>query len=173
MHPAFASVFLRECPRVCGLQLIPLQLGHVALLEAVSSPLMVGGDVSPADVAAMAWACSRPASEAIRGRKWWHVVRRPRAGDDQRLAEYLTFHLQAPRRWAEAGAQGPAVPWQWIYAARLCGGDWSKLGQVWNTPMLEATARCYTEDAMAGDKSIRSEAVELQIIEARKQAANG
>ena len=175
MHPAFASYFLRECPKVCGWQLRPLQLGHVTLLDAVGSPFMSGGVPTAADVVAMAWACSRAATVAMRTRRrWWD---RPKMGDGveknaERLREYVSFHMQSPRRWPSANSKPSRVPWQFAVAHRLCGGDWSKIDAAWNTPMLEATARAFTEADANGDESIRTEADELGLIEARKAMAN-
>lgn len=175
MHPAFASVFLAQCPRVCGWRLVPLQLGHAALLEAVGSPFFTGdGVITSADIVAAAWACSRPATVAMTTRRrWWE---RPKIGaglmdEISAFREYLAFHMQAPRRLHKQGAAGCRVPWQWLVAWRLCGGDWRRMGEAWNTPLLLATARCFTEDAAAGDETILDEQTELLILNARKQAA--
>lgn len=172
MHPAFASVFLRECPRVCGWRLKPLQLGHVALLDAVGSPFMSGEPASYADVVAAAWACSRNATDAMRGRRrWWNV---PAMGEglehhENMLREYFAHHLQAPSRWPSKDAKPCRVPWQFGMANRLCAGDWSKIDEAWNTPILEATARIFTEDAANGDETIKTEDDELGIIRARRE----
>lgn len=175
MHPAFASYFLGECPKVCGWKLLPLQLGHVALLDAVGSPFMSGEAVTVNDVVAAAWACSRPATAAMSTRRKWYQLPRMREGVEHHAAilrEYLAFHMQSPRRFPSSNARKCRVPWQFATAHRLCGGDWAKIGFAWNTPMLEATARSFTEDDAAGDDSIRTEDDEIGIIAARKELAS-
>lgn len=176
MHPAFASVFLGECPVVCGLRLLPLQLGHAALLDAVASPYMTGEIATEVDLLAAAWVCSVPAVLAFGGRKFWNArprMVRPFVEEDHALRAYIAHHMQAPRRFPSPNAKPARVPWQWMVAHRLCGGDWSRINAAWNTPLLVATARVFTEDAAAGDDSIRTEADELNIAAAVKELRNG
>jgi hypothetical protein len=111
MHPVFASAAIARPPRVLLFQLLPMQLGHALLLEALESPYMVGGPCGRPDVALAAWICSRPATVAMDGIQdgkpspllMRAVARACRGADwaaaDGALVSYIETHMRHPRRW--------------------------------------------------------------------------
>jgi hypothetical protein len=55
--------------RICGIQVKPLTLEHVAMLEAIGSPFVSGGAVFPHDIAAALWILSRDYKPDARWRR--------------------------------------------------------------------------------------------------------
>lgn len=172
MHPVFAAAAIFGPPRVLIYKLKPFQLGHALLLDALQSPYMAGGDVEKADLALAAWICSQDATsarDAIQtggpGVFFCHVVARACKRinwqlHEERFTQYFERNMQAPRRWGATLGSGPRASWQWMAAVRLCAGDFTKLEQAWNTPLLSVTCFNTAQDALNGDDSIVSEAEE-------------
>lgn len=184
MHPVFAAAAILRPPRVLVFQLRQMELGHALALDAIESPYFAGGEVTGADVALAAWVCARPGAEAldaIRAGKphalLMRTIGRVCRGIDwgshhERMRAYIDANMMHPRRWSKGGSsgEGPRVAWQWAAAWRLCGGDWTRLRQAWNTPILNVTAWLTAGDAMHGDDTIVSEEEELRAEKLRATA---
>lgn len=61
MDALAAEAFLNAEHRVCGLQMLPLSLGHAFTLEAIASPFYKGELGNEEQLRMAAWICSRPA----------------------------------------------------------------------------------------------------------------
>ena len=54
------------CPIVMGLRLVPYSVGHSLVLHRLQSPLVVGGEVSKADLMHGVLICSQPVLESLK-----------------------------------------------------------------------------------------------------------
>jgi hypothetical protein len=54
------------CPIVMGLRLVPYSVGHSLVLHRMESPLVIGGDVTRADLMQAVLVCSQPVHEALK-----------------------------------------------------------------------------------------------------------
>ena len=64
MHKSFSSCFVHaKSHRVCGLKLQPFCAGHWFFLEAIESPLVVGGEVGGVDLLLAANLCRQKVSK--------------------------------------------------------------------------------------------------------------
>lgn len=54
------------CPIIMGLRVVPYSVGHSLLLHRIGSPLVIGGEVSRADLMEAVMVCSQPVAESIK-----------------------------------------------------------------------------------------------------------
>lgn len=181
MLPCFSLNILARPVWLCGYRLLPMQIGHAALLDALGSPFLHGGDVGREDLIAAVWVCSRPATVAMNTRpRWWQrpiVSARLLSEQSRAFSEYVETNMSAPRRAGAGGGMSPAVPWQYLMAHRVAGGDLSKIGEAWNAPLLSVTCWHCAEDQRMGDTSMVNEDMERASVQLRlmrrQEAANG
>ena len=56
----------QPCPMVMGLRLVPYSVGHSLMLHRMGSPLVIGGEVSRADLMQGVLVCSEPIKETLK-----------------------------------------------------------------------------------------------------------
>jgi len=115
-------------PRVLGVKLSePLTLGHVLLLAEEGSPVVIGGEILPGDLALAVFICSRPANVSrrdLRSRwlpllmRWWGRASASRdwEAETETFAEWFAESARQPTviRSATAGAsKSLGAPW-WV-----------------------------------------------------------
>ena len=187
MQACYVNALVSAPPVVLGRRLLPLSLGHVAVLDACGSPFVRGEEWQAADVVFAVWACSQP-QDALRAavnadpdrlareaRRWgrrckpWQI-----AAAAPLLVQYVIDGMAAPRRWDSPEAKR-VIPWWLSVAWSLMGGDVTREEYVWAMPAARAIAYASAEAARRGDESLMSEDEIKVIDEARKAkaASNG
>jgi hypothetical protein len=168
MDATYSQAYSAIPPRVLGVQLLPLSLGHALLLESIASPLMRGADAGAGDLARAVWICSRPASE-LRGRPldsrtvekaWRRWVRAAGECDVvQEMAvfvEYYAAFCRAPERWEVA--DGKPVKAAWPYAIAVAIRPlFASMDEAFDQPVGHACCLKAAMDALAGDTSLMDE----------------
>jgi len=176
MLPTFQRAMQRRSIRIAGVRLGPLTLAQAYCLHAWESPLVQGGDVTPADFALALWTCSRPCwpfhrfcDAVVRGRPERTLARWGRRYDLRRLTEdvatlrlWVSWHCKLPPRFLkESGAsRGAAAPWPLVVAVQVM----PILGErrTWTAPVPEVLAYKIALDNAQGDTSWKSEEEEAQ-----------
>ena len=58
-----------EAPIVLGVRLVPYTVGHAIVLQRLRSPYVLGGEITPSDLAEAVLVCSQSPLESIRSIK--------------------------------------------------------------------------------------------------------
>lgn len=128
------SIWFPGSVRVAGRRLRPMTLGQLRLLEAVSSPFILGGPVDAHDLAIALWCLSRswrrphralrrlaaavarrtrPSRSALLALRWQLSARRLRphcTAIATALQDYIADNLWTPERFEEAGSGSSFAP---------------------------------------------------------------
>lgn len=64
------AAFLDLRENICGVQVLPVSLLHLVTLETIGSPFIMGGPVTPVDVATFLWIVSPDYSPKARFKRW-------------------------------------------------------------------------------------------------------
>jgi len=167
MQKFYADAFFASTPKVLGLDLQPLTLGHAFTLLAIESPYITGSKIPQIDdFLAAVWICSQS----------WTVARDKLVantfGDEvvawgnkqgelknptetiKAFSDYLETYLQVAPRYdshivngQEVGVAGKSVrvPWPlaaaWLLMARMSETE------AWNTPTVRAFAYIAADNA--------------------------
>lgn len=171
-------------PRVLGLRMRPLSLGHVHLLDLIRSPYVRGGDPTLSDLVLAAGICARTYKRGIRWLRW--IERHPSAAawlwrircplprlvrDSRRMRYYLDAWSAVPEHRREVSRdgqshEGPLHPWWLLLVVKLApivGHD-----AVWDLPIPRATAYASALGELSGADTYISEEREEQIRRVRQ-----
>lgn len=166
--PFFQAAYCQP-PKVLGVQLRPLSLAHVLLLEGIGNSFLRRHTGTRADLFSAVLVCSRTMEENGRvlfGGKlplwrliWW-AIRWPESKigvERDTFCQYLADYTNCPEHWeSESDGKGFRAPCQYHFAmimAREFGMTWD---QAWNAPVSLARC-CYdTWAETQGDKSLLS-----------------
>lgn len=180
MLDCYVNALVISPPVVLDRRLNHLNLYHVAILDALGSPYVMGGAKTIDDLALAVWVCSRSPEEIRRGlasrkmqRQLWlmGVIHR----DDDinaegvRFRRYMDEYMRMPEWWTSDGAPR-RVPW-------FFGVAWAimpKVGEdrAWSMPIPLAMAYYATEADAMGSRSVMTEE-ELAAEKALSEATNG
>jgi hypothetical protein len=196
MLPEWEAIFDERTFDVFGLNLPPLSLGGLFLLQQIDSPLVTGtGAGATADDVLMAtYLCARPHDDARRAlrspdvvRQWveWGAAWGQRLGDDiaarariveeecTRFRDYLAHWLRAPKRWRkpdDTGA-GTKTPWMVFLVSELRRHYGMTDAEAWAMPCAKAFAYYAAICEGHGDKDLVSDKEAAQIAAVTAQAA--
>lgn len=169
MPSAFFQAAFCQPPRVLGVQLRPLSLGHILLLEGLGNAFILRRTGTRAELFAAVLVCSRTMAENGRvlfgGRlpMWrlvWWAIRWPehRIGPERdAFVRYLQDFTTVPEHWeSDSDGKGFRAPWQYHFVMVLSQHFGMSWDEAWNAPV--ALARCCydTWAESQGDKSLIS-----------------
>ena len=189
------AVWFPSPVKVAGLQLMPPTIGQIRLLDAVSSPFLVGGEAVPLDVAIALhilrtpwrrcrWQLTHPSLFAFLAQLI--LLRRAVRAESSvsEIADFVVAALWEPEQYIKDGAAAPAFAPATGYAVRLAlrtarlplaslchAGAWRC---VWDVPVPAAIAYCVAQAEATGteyqDRAERDQisATERQAKEAPK-----
>lgn len=194
MLPEWEAIFDDRRFPVFGLDLPPLTLGGLFLLQQINSPLVTGTAAATADdVLLAAYLCARPHTEAraaLRAadlaRQWveWGAAWGARLADDiaarariiqeecTRFRDYIAHWIRAPKRWRkpdEAGT-GTKTPWLVFLVSELRRHYGMSDAEAWGLPCAKAFAYYAAICEGHGDKDLVSEKDAAQIAAITAQA---
>ena len=174
MLDCYKNAWLVEPPRVLGVQLLPLSIGHAYLLEAYDSPLVEGGTARIGDLAFAVWICSRTFRRCLSGlrdskkttktcRRWGRRTRRLDYKDELAVFKaYGRAYFDAPERWeSKGGSKQSGVEWTFMLAWAMSGGriDPRTHADIWDVPVNMALAYNAARLTLGGDDTFVSEDV--------------
>lgn len=113
-----------QAPVVLGVRLVPYTVGHAIVLQRLRSPYVLGGEITPSDLAEAVLVCSQPPLESIRSIKsiWRDLVlwlwgkrieRMNLVVESDKFQLWLKEQSTAPEVLMESGSKPktPAMPW--------------------------------------------------------------
>jgi hypothetical protein len=113
----------KPCPVVMGLRLLPYSVGHSLLLHRIGSPLVIGGEVSRADLMEAVMVCSQSVTESVKAMRsplrkvvLWLWARRTRGlsfeVEFNKWSEWMAGQSTAPEILSKPGkSRELAMPW--------------------------------------------------------------
>jgi len=166
-------------PKVAGIRLRPLTLGHIDVLCGIGNPVADGKAPDVEHLASALFVCSRDWKNAAgqirsgRALRWMRRIGR-RFGNFglaeakavfDAFAEYMEVYSMAPPRWEKGGETNPArVPWHLcIFSAIQEKTNFQPL-ETWDMPVARAFELFAAICANAGDDSLVSLA-EMDLFE--------
>lgn len=180
MLPEWEAIFDDRRFSVFGLDLPPLSLGGLFLLEQIESPLVTGRDATADDVLLACYLCARPHEEARRALRapdlasqWveWGAAWGERLGADiaarariieeecTRFRDFLSHWIRAPKRWRKPDESpgGTKTPWLVFLVSELRRHYGMSDGEAWAMPCAKAFAYYAAICEGHGDKDLVSE----------------
>lgn len=118
MLAEFANIIDLPDFKAFSLAMKPLQLGHLFLLEAIGSPILVSPDtLELADILLAVWICSNSWAESRNslksktlaemiyewGKEWGESKPESVEAESKAFFNYLQHYMKAPPRWEAAG----------------------------------------------------------------------
>lgn len=156
-------------PVVFRRQLLPLSLGHVALLQALVHPVLERKwlELSEADLMVLTWVCSldyETAKDRLRSGAWENDLAKLKRKNQRTniesaradLSEYFKFFSTLVPRLQKAPT--PArTPWYQAIFAALQKNTNGSFSEVWNMAIPEAVELCAALAVNEGDDSYLTE----------------
>lgn len=184
MDSLAAEAFLNATHRVCGLQMLPLSLGHAFSLEAISSPFYHGQLGTEAELRLAAWICSRPGLTLPNMNSWacrlWKLRRLKFQSEVARWKTYVADFCAPPQMWAKSTKAGESrsepsrIPNSITTVVRLMRLGMSET-QAWTTPVGAAAwyEAAYFEAECGSNLEIVTDAERIAILKskAKRRAA--
>ena len=113
-----------QAPVVLGVRLVPYTVGHAIVLQRLRSPYVLGGEITPSDLAEAVLVCSQSPLESIKSIKsiwkdlalwlWGKRIQRMNLlAESDKFQLWLKEQSTAPEVLMEAGTKSkkPAMPW--------------------------------------------------------------
>lgn len=180
MLDCYVNALVLEPPVILGRKLLDLSLYHLAVLDTLGSPYVMGGAKSIDDLALGVWICSRNPKQIKRGmatgliKKQMWLMGIVHSGADlhkegQSFERYITEYMRMPEWWSSDGSPR-RVPWYfsvaWAIMPRV-GED-----RAWSMSLALAMAYYATEADALGSRSVMTEA-EMAAEKAISELRNG
>ena len=171
-----------------GKPLMPLTLGHLATLRALSHPIIEGGRTwSDGDVALAVMAGRMGGTQAMamlsdssiedKAKAFAKANRKQSPATAQRAIRHWWEHyLAAPQKWHDAKPKEPRAPIEWILAWKLAGNRYpgaQRMSEIWNLPCNVAFCMATVEGVLNGDDSpmTQKEAKIVEVLRRKKAQA--
>jgi hypothetical protein len=174
----YRDAFFIQTERVLGVNLRPLTLGHVWVLECAESPFATGykgGEIGLDDLVFAVWVCRQkwadlqkyivdglPKSLHRQAFIWGIKQRFARTRFDiefSNFEQYISFHCQGPARWNDNDRGEFRAPGNLGLAWRLMGKQLTPaaLTGAMDTPVRHALVFATVEGAINGDDTLKTE----------------
>ena len=186
MNDVFAEALYYIPPKIWGKQLLPLSLGHLVLLDTVSSPIINGGQIYLGDMGLFIWICSQEYKQANQSlydlgtqskhydklayqfKRWARQI--PMDKDEIEHAhilirDYMNHYTNVPTMWVSKNGTNSAkqTPFSFMIASVLMRELSIDEDKAWNMPVNKAVSYYAAIGEMNGEE-IRDPNVEAQDV---------